>query len=416
MTTLPRALGLVVLTAVLASCGTQSPTAAASASSALVPVQLQAADLTAVHPAGLKPQGVPFNDDGTSTVQSVHVKVYQGYTISGPNAPLHFDADGNVDPAGSRDYVELTPGATTTTIRLPAGVYDIEAIALTTAQDGLALAYEFLGNQSVNQTANGAPGTITVHLHTLIGQARLEPVLPVQYVMPGQVLDLRLVVQTKETAGGRRCDVPLSDFTFPTATQARGVEVVSDSKLGERIRIDAPDNQSETDMALRQRLQGLVDTVPFTGTLEVRFARPYYATTTLGVDLERPTLQATPTYYRGTAQVVFDVADNVGIARIEVYEGVLRVASTDDANSSIFPNAQGKPTFFYGDPTVAHDYTVVAHDTSGNEIRVPVHVDVAPPYPEPWGSRRERCWCLIVRPHGSLGNLTPQGFARQLAG
>ena len=337
--------------------------------------------------SGLKAQGVPFNDDGSSAVQSVHVKVYTEFSAGGTDIPLRFDEFGNQDNGGTRDYVELTPQASTTTIRLPAGTYDFEATGLTTSEDGVTLAYQLLSDQAIHQGTASTPGEVTFHLKTLVGRASLEPVLPVTYVQAGQVLDLKLVVQTDEVPGGKRYAVPLSDFIFNTAPYrtSHGVDVLRTSQLGERVRIEAPEaSPFPDDVYLEQSVQGTI-AGGAQDDFQVSFARPYYPVTTLGVDLERPTLDVLGANYRGTSQIGVFPGDNVGVARVDVYEGVLLVASTDRTDPSVGSFTDG----FFGEltyvtsPEVAHDFTVVATDTSGNEIRVPAHIDATPPYEPP---------------------------------
>ncbi|WP_412029082.1 hypothetical protein [Deinococcus yunweiensis] len=373
-----RSGGTIAMTALLAACGSQISTTASAP--ALVPLSLDVGNLGSVKSATLKAQGVPFNDDGTSAVQSVHVKVYEEYNTGGSGIPLRFDADGNQTPNGSRNYVELTPDQTTTEIRLAPGTYDFEATGLTATTSGVALAYDLQSDRTINATGGPSEDTVTFKLRTLVGQVSLEPVLPVTYVLPGQILDLNLVVQTPQIAGGRRYAVPLADYSFSEATgsETRGVSVQETSSLGERIQILPPENNA-TDIHLYQRLQGLATPNPTLATFGVTFSRPYYSTTGLGVDLERPTLIASAQEYRGHLFITFDTSDNVGVARVQIYEGVRLVGSTDDLQSP-FGEFFGAMAYTGGDPSVPHDYTVVTQDTSGNETRLQVHADVVPPY------------------------------------
>ena len=82
-----RSLGTVAVTALLAACGSQTPTTASVPT--LIPLTLHLGGLDGVKSAALKPQGVPFKDDGTSAVQSVHVKVYEEYSTDGGLSLIH---------------------------------------------------------------------------------------------------------------------------------------------------------------------------------------------------------------------------------------------------------------------------------------------------------------------------------------
>ena len=379
-----RSLGTVAVTALLAACGSQTPTTASVPT--LIPLTLHLGGLDGVKSAALKPQGVPFKDDGTSAVQSVHVKVYEEYSTDGGSVPLRFDADGNQNPNGSHDYIELTPAQMTAEIRLAPGTYDFEATGLTATTSGVALAYDLQSNQTITAMGGPSEDSVTFRLRTLIGEVSLEPVLPVNYVLPGQTLDLKLVVQTPEVAGGQRYAVPLTDYSFfeTTGSETHGVTVLETSKLGERIQVTSPEPESGyTDVLLYQKLQGLATPNPTVATFGVTFNRPYYSTTGLGVDLERPLLEARSEGYRGVSVIFIKVRDTVGVARVEILEGVRLVASTDDPSRPIDDDDFGTLAYTGGDPTVPHDYTVVAQDTSGNETRVQVHADVVPPYDPP---------------------------------
>lgn len=379
-----RSASLLALTALLAACGSQ-PSTTVPNSTALVPVTLSTESLAGLRGAELQPQGVPFNPDGSPAVQSVHVQVFNKYVTGGPNTPLRFDEAGHQDPKGSRDYIELTSakrssnypdgpyGVSSAEIYLAPGTYDFEAIGLTTNTEKIALAYQLLAGQQIG----GAAGTFTknqpllLHLKTILGKASLEPTSPVTAVYPGQELDLKLVVQTPEVAGGKRYDVPLSDFEFLTTPTpgSDGTTVVHSSKLGERIKISPPD-PGQTEVTLTQLIRGLTGATPGLGTLPVSFSRPYAASTTIGVDLGAPEFFVNVSYgdarppQRTIGRIDVGLPSDAfyGSFFVDFYEGVELVGS--------FLHKPGdNGTFFLFNYSIAHKFTIVVTDPSGNESR-----------------------------------------------
>ncbi len=399
----PRSLCLLALTVTLAACGNQSPVALTS-SQDLVSLTLRSDSVSPLTASALMPQGVPFNDDGTPAVQSVRVQVFNN--AGDDTGPLiRFDRWGNQSSNGIRDYIELTPESTTATIRLLPGTYDFESTGLTQNNGGVALAYQYLRAQPINgiekppeDRSNLKPGEVNIHLKTLIGRVKLEPSLPLNYVLPGQVFDLNLVVQTPDAGGGKRYSVPLADFTYLPISRIPefGLEVVSSSQLGSRVRVVQPPTNPSPGAAqplkvsLLQRVVGLRSDLKFTTRpayqvlpSDVSFEIPLYPTTTLGVDLTRPTLRVFKVQeFRSVIAVGGRVDDNVGIAKIQVYEGVVLLGSTD-AEESRQPGVErisfqtgsysGNDYNWNGvsiDAAKKRTLTVVAQDTSGNETRV----------------------------------------------
>lgn len=359
-----RPLALVALTAMLAACGAQGPVTT-PANAALVDVTLQTQALS-----GLKAQGIPFQDDGTSAVHFVYI----GACIVSTNICVKFNDQGNEDPNGTHNFVEIHPGASSTTVRLHPGSYTFFATGLSANADtGVTLA---IAQENGIKVSAPAPTTVNLHLRTVVGKVSLESALPITYVMPGQTLDLNLIVQTPE-ADGKRYVVPLDDFEI-FGLQATGT-VLTKSKLGARIQA-ATTTDGISNFTATANVNGYARAsagISLLSGFTAEFTRPFYASAKLGADLERPTLARTYMDNIGGdangrfTKYGFTAADNVGIAKIQVYAGVVLISSTVSGESAndIYVGADGGFSTPNLRPYYGQKITVIAQDASGNETR-----------------------------------------------
>lgn len=368
---------LAALTALLAACGAQTPSAT-SGSGDRVALTLRTDLASALSGSALAPQGIPFRDDGKPAVQSVRVQVFVGFPEAGE--ALRFDAQGNEDPNGTRDFIELRPDASSVTVRLRPGTYFFRGIGLSSNKNGVALA---VGDVPDREVGGSAPTVVNLPLKTLIGRFALVPALPLKYVLPGQVFDVNFVVQTPEV-NGKRYTVPLNDFDLASAARpdSSGLTVLNSSKLGVRLQADG----TGSDVRLVTEINGTVG-----GPNEFAYTRlfaeltlPMYAKAVLGADLARPSLSVDTLFQNGrqTLSINGRADDNVGLARLQVYEGPVLIGSTDPDeygqagvskidfldNEAPYPNW----VLYQSAPLRSGklNITVVAQDTSGNETRV----------------------------------------------
>lgn len=369
-TVLPR-LTMLALLAVLVGC-----TSERSAPTGLHPVVLKLAADT-----GLTPQGVP-TDGGISAVTELDITV-----LDENGEVVRFDVDEAYDPSGAFESLSMSASQASITVLLPAGTYRF--LTFGRGSDGEVLAY----GETQAQVGYAAT-SVTLGVHTLIGSVELVEEGLRHYVVAGEVIDLYLRVRT--THGSY--DVPLADFTVkyelePELGDAEG------SALGARVWV-TPSPQSDV-FVLRAFVKGwrLVEGTPTDhGKLVAKYERPFAHAIGISLDVVPPTLGFTPPSplpLGAPSPVGGTAADEVGLARIQVFEGPLLLASTasEDVASGALPIqltdlATGAWSFEWTPgSTGVYRLTAVATDTSGNETRVTrdVVVEAAAPPPDSIG-------------------------------
>lgn len=329
--------------------------------------------------AAIQTQGIPFRGDGSPAVQSVRVRVFDDKARL-----IRFDNRNMADPAGDREFVELTPGAATADVRLRPGTYSFQASGLTRSRGGTLLAFGRIENRAVN---SAEAETLYLPLRTLVGNVTLESALPVTSLVYGQQLDLLLTVETPE-ADGQRYTVPLSDFNASYGIDPRMGTILKKSDLGTRVIADTAQANQAQNFVVRAGLDGLVEAeedVASSQTFRAVFSRPFYSALTLGADLERPGLTAGGfAQDQGRALISGRVSDNVGVAKVQVYEGPVLIGSSDEDEYGRAgveqvrfrnrPDDNGTAPNWLFDWTTPREgdftLTVLARDTSGNETRV----------------------------------------------
>lgn len=381
-------LATATLTALLSACsstdtvGVRAPTAISGAATAAELTTLTiSAPLGAAAVAGsIQPQGIVFNDDGTAAV-TVRVRVYIGERL------IRFDNNNNAVTDGNRDFITLTQGQSSATVRLPPGVYSFVAAGVGADATGTLLAYGLSTAVRVDDTS---PKSVTLPLHTLIGGevgVSLTSDLPTTYLVIGQNLDLVLKVMSP-IASAKAYTVPLDDFEVSYSDDPSG-SITASSKLGARLNIKRVQTGT-TSYTARAAVTGFGADSPGTAsrkTFTATFTRPLYAQAALGADLKRPDLVACRLVLKGEnspTSLVGSLGDNVGVRSLELYEGPVLAASTfrgagvqkitieDKAFNS--QGCLGQYSNFSVDVPPATDtarvLTLIAHDTSGNETRL----------------------------------------------
>ncbi|HLV11267.1 MAG TPA: S8/S53 family peptidase [Trueperaceae bacterium] len=328
---------------------------------------------------GLGPLGVPTRPGGAGAVTHVEVTVYdrRGDLVT-------FDADNVHDPDGDVAVLMLGPGATSVTVKLLPGRYTFRTVG-SEGPGGQVLAY----GETV-ATVTHASTTVDLELSTLLGAADLVPDAPRRYVKPGEVLDLYLVVRT---VGGAYL-VPVADYEAEYALDDDLGTFVG-SPLGVRVDVTPAPTRDRFVMRATARGWGLKDGAPAPNRrLTATFERPFLHTAGLVVDVLPPTLvlDAPPAVSAGqTALLTGTADDDVGVARVLVFEGPVLIGSSslDDVGDGVghvaFTDLEAGAWELAWQPPAAGAYaiTVVAIDTSGNETRVGAELLVGAGSPPP---------------------------------
>lgn len=364
----PSLLAALALIAVLAGCASQQSG----------PTGLYAVSLHLDGDTGIGAQGVPTDPGGVSAVVELHVRV-----LDSNGDVVTFDATNAYDPAGSFDSL-TTPADEPLIVLLPAGKYRFQTFGLDAG--GELLAY----GETTAQVSHAAT-SVPLSVHTLLGSAELVEEGLRQYVVAGEVIDLYLRVRT--THGS--FDVPLADFDVEYKLDEE-LGDAEGTKLGARVWV-TPTPQANV-FKLRAIVKGwwLDEGTPKSGgKLIAIYERPFAHSVGISLDVVPPELAfdpPTPLAVGVPNPLGGTVADDVGVALIQVYEGPVLLASTDAdeiadgaAQITVVDPATGAWSFAWTpDDTGAYQLTAIAIDTSGNETRVTRDVTVeaaAPPPP-----------------------------------
>ena len=378
-------LPLLLMAACNQQATVQPSSSTALSGSPLVSVVLSAplGTVTALHT-----QGIPFADDGTPIVQHVHVRVFDE-----AGQPVRFDDANTQTASGTHAYVDLTPSQNACTLLLSPGKYSFQAAGLDDSSGSPLLAFGRLDNKVIS----GNDTSILLPLRTLIGKTDkvvLQTALPMNYVMPGQVFDVNLLVSTA-ASGGKSYPVPLSDFSASYALTNTGDTLLAFSPLGARVKAGT----TSSTFGLSAKVTGLSlgdvleqeAVVPNEQVFTPQLNLPVYSTVQLGADLERPVVHVLNfgSFNEPLGTVVVGersfltgfVSDNVGVAAVRIYNGVQLISSSDAGEygqngvSQVTFDSSGNWTGTFTPPTTgSFSLLVVATDTSGNEIRVPFGV------------------------------------------
>ncbi len=331
--------------------------------------------------SSLESQGVPTDASGNSSLVSVEVQITNAGLNSGNPLTFNFDSAGNryivsEDNTGSVDTLTLTEANDTLTVLLfpstglgAQGNYTFTSKGIDT--NSVMLAYERQENLAIN-----AGSFVDIQLQTLIDAASVQRLLPVNYLIPGQSLELMLRNVFTVDGSSR---VPFEDFTvtydFENAdTETTGSETDS-SKLG--VALDVSSATTIDVFRATATLSGLVasgnDAVAGTVTTEIEI--PFFSTTGLTADLEVPSLTfVQPNLQVNTAVTLSGTADdNAGISKMQVYRGPILVGSTDVSEYSsvgvtqiVFSGTNWSMPFTATEE-IDYAFTAVATDASGND-------------------------------------------------
>ena len=295
------------------------------------------------------------------------------YVFDEDGEQVSFEVSGTTYTAApsGEEFVTLTPEVSSVTVRLPAGgnPYRFEALG---EADGAVVAYDV-------ETATLGNGTeVSLALDSVLGGAVLVPRLPTAAAVPGQVLDLMLVVMANGHTDfpGDYLQVPIGDFTA-TYDVVGNATVLASSPRGVRLQVDAYCFDAVT---VEGGVAGLVadgdgyvpGSVGFNGG--AGFQVPCLSSSgALGVDVVPPTVTITG-FDPVTGTVTGEAGDDVGVARLELYDGPVLLATTElsDATGEVayieFAPLGGEFSTTLSVLPLGR-ITAVAVDSSGNEAQ-----------------------------------------------
>lgn len=350
------------MTLLLAACG-QPQTADPSS----VTFKLSTSDQS----SSITTQGAPFDPTtGATSIETLRVTVRNA-----DDQIINFNVAGSVytaDPAGSAAYVTLAK-------TVPNGGLEVATVVLPSA--GNPYSFESFGYASVTgpviayakQTQPVTESSTVLLLPvSVLGAAELAPRFPTTIVAPGSVLDIMLTVSAN---GHPALQVPLGDFTAQYAAVV-GATTLSSSNRG--IRLQIPSDCVDT-LTIGGTVAGLVETSGTypTGSLDMnagaglQLGCPPMVTGGVAFDTEPPTLTL-DSHNSATGLVRGSADDNYGIAKVQLFDGPVLLASTEASETgptvSLIAFINGT-TEFRTTLTAAPlgGIAAVAFDTSGNQ-------------------------------------------------
>lgn len=355
-------LSVVALCAVallLAACN-QPTTKAPPAGFITLSMKLDGATIRT--PDAMRPQGIP-NDPvtGDLALDSVRVTVRDK---NGDTVLFTEDAGTFVAAEAGADHLTLDANGSAE-VSLPSHLepYTFESFA---EANGAPVAYH-----SVEQRIT-VSSSVTIRLKSLLGDAIVAPRYPTNYAVPGEIIDLMLVVMANgnDDYPADYLQVPFGDFTVDYDTIMGGT-IVSSSNRGIRVLADAFCTSVEVDGTVTGlRLVG--DTVseraaPF--ALHQPLACTPAVDGSLAADVEAPTV--TLDYNVATRRASGTADDNTAIAKLEIYDGPVLVATTDEtavgasvSQIAFLAGSTAYQTTLKVDPTGG--LRAVAYDHAGN--------------------------------------------------
>ncbi len=319
---------------------------------------------------GLNTLAVPFGEDGAAVVERLEITI-----LSADGTPLTFDESYNLDPEGSVAFIPYIPGDSVTVGIVAGQEYTFQARGF----DGGDV---WMSYGEVTQTVNVDTDTVALELHTLMEGVALDHTAPISSVVPGQLLDLYLSVTSP---GGY--EVPFEDYSAIYEVGADDGTVNEQSDLGTRV--IATSNPLDNDFTVSVTVIGwmIVDGVAVEGEQMLgEFTVPFVENAGFFLDNERPSLSVNDpgTVPAGEgASLTGSALDNVGLLKVQVFEGPALIGSSD--TNEYAEEGVAEVSFAGNDWTLNwtpeagdYDLTVVAFDSSGNQAEVQQSLSVVP--------------------------------------
>ncbi|WP_188969341.1 Ig-like domain-containing protein [Deinococcus aerolatus] len=371
-----RALLLLSLPLLAASCGSVSPVptppaAAEPTSSELVSLRISAA-------GNVKTQGLA----GDFPAAHFDVRVRDA-----SNQPVAFNG-GNYDPTGkgARVLTLNTSNSFQQTLLLPAGEYTFENAVLDDSTGKVLLAY---GPASENPgTIRGEGSIVQLKFHAVFDKSvsTLAPAISLPQLFTGRTFNLALNPKTAPV-GGLSAVIPTADLgnvTYTLGNPTDGVLNNAGGKVG--VNVTARGTASDAVLNVTASFSAWIrnagtDTASF-GPTTLEYAQKIELSA-LVADLKVPVLTFAPVgnAVRNVSTTLSGTAtDDVQLGAVRVYDNGALLASSEpgEAAARIAIAAGGSWTVGWT-PQIAgsHTLTAVATDSSGNESRAQQTVEVA---------------------------------------
>ena len=342
----------------LAACSQTSKQTITTNLGELVTVDLNFDNLT----SGLSTQAIPF-ENGTAVITRFEVQVFDQNDIL-----VKFDSENTIDPTGSVDTLTI-PLNGSLSVALSTGTYTFKSKAFAPNKAGGPEVLLAVGSES--ETVNVDTSALSLEVKTITESYTFESNTPLNYIIPGQTVDLMLVVKAP---GGYL--VPLVDYDVSYTIDMDNVSDHKDSSRGVRLIMKDPlvDNQlfvqanvtgtnpSGTSSSL-PTIDG-VENIPFLTSA----IGPAFDTEAPSFTFAQPSLQVGQT---GTLTGTAD--DNIGVAKVQVFDGPVLIGSSDSAEAAdstvalITFNGTTSWSMNFTPTTENYDFYAVALDTSGNQ-------------------------------------------------
>lgn len=305
--------------------------------------------------------GGPLTSEGHLELMRVDVRVLDEAGVA-----VRFGADGVANRGGAHGLITIPPGQASVAASLPPGAsYEFNAAAFDAAGNQLAYGVK------ANHVPAGQDLAVVLELETILGAAMLTPRLPTRQLMPGQELDLMLSASPPGRPGLK---VPTSDYR--ASYSVINGTIIASSDRGLRVRAG---QRIGGDLVIYGNLEGLVlaaDTVA-AGAVTADLRLPF--SSTLSIDLEPPNITRLE-YDPGTRSLAGVVDDDCGVARVDVYDGPVLLASTAMAAAGgpsevVFGGGTGF-TARLALPPGDYSLTLLAFDRSGNQATAELDVTI----------------------------------------
>ena len=326
--------------------------------------------------SGVSTLGVPFVG-GVPVVENVAVTI----SVLGGTEPVELSftlVEGvyRYDPEGLITSIEF-PFTGSVSVALPAGnTYAFE----TTGTDGDALWIVY----GVTVTlVDFKTSSVLLALQTLIETAALDTASVVSAVVPGSRVDVFLEVFAP---GGYA--VPVSDYTVAYALPLEDGAITATSNLGARATAALePGDDVFTLSANVTGWRNISGVATWVDGVEATFEAPFSISAGFGFDVSAPivTIADVTSAMVGVAVAFTGTAsDDVGVARVQLFEGPELVGSTDlleyeiDGVAAITLEGTTWSTSWTPANVGSHTFTVVAVDGGGNVGQSSTSVAVEP--------------------------------------
>ena len=326
---------------------------------------------------GFSTLGVPTYEDGTPVPDTIEIIVY---TSSGEQ--VMFDSNNNmVSSGGIRDRLQMSTAnaAAGVSAFLRPGVYDFEARARIDDIFPVVVAHTLVEEFTANRDS-----TLFLPLEAVIGSVEIEAATPIEFLVPGQTVDLLISVLSPDNVSR----VPLADYTatydFMDGSTLTGSSLGS-SALG--VRAVADDTGTLAFFTASVEVSGKVDEggTVIQGSRRATITFPFTVSTKFFADVEAPwvTLESAELIRGSTGTLSGIAGDRLGVTKLQVFEGPILIGSSDSSEYGVESVEQvsfSAGTWqlpFTPETTGTLSFTAVAFDFFGNTSRATRTVSVS---------------------------------------